>query len=256
MKRLPDMHKPLSRSEFEDGLRAALTNLYDPAVLQGSSLVTLFGLDDRADAIVALRGILVAAIESLRPGEDVPAQSMAWRYFHILYGRFTEQLTQFEISNDLGLSVRQIRRHEKRALQVLADSLWARYKLETGGDDNSIVEPQALGREEELAWSGTAFPSESVEVEALVQSALATAEPMIRASKLQVANDVSEGLPRLALQLVPMRQALLNILTIGAGLDAGGAAHHPRRESATRGACTALYCRLWFPLASPAGDGA
>ena len=207
------MSETISRSDFEDALRTALTNLYDPAVLQDSALVSAFGLDARAGAIVALRSILVAAIEALRPGEDVPAQSMAWRYFQILYGRFTEQLTQFEISNDLGLSVRQMRRHEKRALQLLADGLWARYQLESGGDDNTVVAPQALGREEELAWSGTTFPSQSVEVEALVQSALATAESMFRASKLQVTHDVSEGLPRLAVQLVPMRQALLNVLT-------------------------------------------
>ena len=109
------MSETISRSDFENALRTALTNLYDPVILQDSALVSAFGLDARPDAIVALRGILVAAIESLRPGEDVPAQSMAWRYFHILYGRFTEQLTQIEISNDLGLSVRQMRRHEKRA---------------------------------------------------------------------------------------------------------------------------------------------
>ena len=72
---------------------------------------------------------------------------------------------------------------------------------------------QALGREEELAWSETAFPNEIVEIDTLVQSALETAEPMIRSSKLQVAYEVSEDLPRLLLQLVPMRQALLNILT-------------------------------------------
>ena len=213
VRRMPGMSETISRSDFEDALRRALSNLYDPAVLQDSALVSALGLDARADAIVALRSILLAAIESLRPGEDVPTQSMAWRYFQILYGRFTEQLTQFEISNDLGLSVRQMRRHEKRALQLLADGLWARYQLESGGDDNAIMTPQALGRAEELAWSGKAFPSESVEVEALVQSALATAESMFRASKLQVAHDVSEGLPRLAVQLVPMRQALLNVLT-------------------------------------------
>ena len=207
------MNKSLSRTIFEDELRTALIHLYDPAVLRDSRMVNLFGLDGRADAILALRRTLIEAIESLKPSDDAPAQSRSWRYYHILVGRYTEQFTQVEVGSDLGLSVRQLRRQEKRAFQVLADSLWARYKLETGGDDNTVVAPQALGREEELAWSGKAFPSESVEVEALVQSALATAESMFRASKLQVAHDVSEGLPRLAVQLVPMRQALLNVLT-------------------------------------------
>ena len=61
----------------------------------------------------------------------MPAQSRSWRYYHILHGRYTEQLTQFEVGNDLGLSVRQLRRQEKRALAVLADKIWMHYKPES-----------------------------------------------------------------------------------------------------------------------------
>ena len=215
------MDASLSRSAFENELRTALTHLYDPAVLRDSLLVNRFGLDSRADAIVALRRILVKAIESLGPSDQVPPQSNAWRYYQILYGRYTEQFTQIEVSNDLGLSVRHLRRLEQAALQVLADRLWTSFELIEGelvravpeADANTTPPSMALGREEELAWSQTAFPNESVEVDALIQSALQTAEPMIRSSKLQVAYEANEGLPRLAIQLVPMRQALLNILT-------------------------------------------
>ena len=106
-------------------------------------------------------------------------------------------------------------------MQVLADRLWTRFELIEGelvravpqADADTAPLPMALGREEELAWSQTAFPNESVEVDALIQSALETAETMIRSSKLQVAHEANEGLPRLAIQLVPLRQALLNILT-------------------------------------------
>ena len=181
--------------------------------MRDSRLVNLFGLDSRADAILALRRILLNAIESLKPDDDVPAQSRSWSYYHILSGRYKEQFTQVEVGSDLGLSVRQLRRQEKRALQVLADRLWTRYNLD---DDEAEAVPQlaVLGREEELAWSQAAFPSESVAVDALIQSALETAEPMIQSSNLQVTYTASAGLPRLAVQLVPMRQALLNILTI------------------------------------------
>ena len=104
-------------------------------------------------------------------------------------------------------------------MQVLADRLWTRYELEgelvgrPEADADTAPLPMALGREEELAWSQKAFPNESVEVDALIQSALETAEsddPLIKAAGGLRAN---EGLPRLAVQLVPMRQALLNILT-------------------------------------------
>ena len=211
----------ISRSAFENELRTALTQLYDPAVLRSSLLVSLFGLDSRANAMIALRRILVEAIESLRPSEEVPLQSKAWRYYHILFGRYTEQFTQIEVSSDLGLSVRQLRRQEKLALRVLADTLWTQYSL---GQDEAVRQVQtsdastapeslALGREEELDWLQRAFPNESVEVEALVQSALKTAGPMIHSSKLRITYTAPEALPRLAVQLVPVRQALLNVLT-------------------------------------------
>ena len=50
---------------------------------------------------------------------------------------FTEQLTQFEVGKDLGLSVRQLRRQEKRALAVLADKIWTRYKLASAEPDSA-----------------------------------------------------------------------------------------------------------------------
>ena len=201
------------RASLETELRAALTHLYDPAALRDSRLMALLGLETRADAIVALRRLLRDAIESLKPADDVPAQSRSWRYYYILYGRYTEQLTQFEVGNDLGLSVRQLRRQEKRALAVLADKIWMRYKLENS-ERASAPGPQALNREDELAWSQAAFSRESVEVDALIRSALDTAEPMLRSLRVELDYAPSEGLPKLALQLVPTRQALLNLLTV------------------------------------------
>ncbi|MCY3781403.1 MAG: hypothetical protein OXG78_13910, partial [Chloroflexi bacterium] len=201
----------IDRATLESELRAALTHLYDPAALRDSRLMALLGLETRADAIVALRRLLLETIESLRPGDDVPAQSRSWRYYHILYGRFTEQLTQFEVGKDLGLSVRQLRRQEKQALAVLADKIWRQYKLESG-ERASAPGPLALG--DELAWSQAAFSRESVEIDALIRSALDTAEPMLRSSVVELEYEPSEGLPKLALQLAPTKQALLNILTV------------------------------------------
>ncbi len=219
----------IDRSSLESELRAALTHLYDPAVLRDSRLMALLGLESRADAIVALRRLLLDTIESLKPGDDEPTQSRSWRYYHILYGRYTEQLTQFEVGNDLGLSVRQLRRQEKRALAVLADLIWTRCKLESAEPTSPPV-PEALG--DELAWSKAAFSRESVGVEALIQSALDTAEPIIQSATVELDYAPGDGLPRLALQVSPTRQALLNILTVALDWLATGrlvlrAAHQP-----------------------------
>ncbi len=204
----------MDRASLESELRAALTHLYDPAVLRDSRLMALLGLESRADAIVALRRLLLDTIESLKPGDDEPTQSRSWRYYHILYGRYTEQLTQFEVGNDLGLSVRQLRRQEKRALAVLADKIWARFKLERAEPASA---PGAQALDDELAWSQAAFSRESVAVDALIRSALDTAEPMLQSSAVEIVYKPSDGLPKLAVQLVPTRQALLNVIT--AALD-------------------------------------
>ncbi len=201
----------IDRASLERELRAVLTHLYDPAVLRDSRLLALLGLQSRADAIVALRRLLLDTIESLKPGDDELTQSRSWRYYHILYGRYTEQLTQFEVGKDLGLSVRQLRRQEKRALAVLADKIWRRYKLENE-EPQSAPEPQAL--DDELAWSQSAFSRESVEVEALIRSVLDTAEPMLQSSAVEIVYKPRDGLPKLAVQLVPTRQALLNVITV------------------------------------------
>ena len=204
------MATEIDRAAFEHELRAALTHLYDPAALRDSRLMALLGLETRADAIVALRRLLLETIASLKPDDDVPAQARSWRYYQILYGRYTEQLTQYEVGSDLGLSVRQLRRQEKRAVQVLADRIWTRYRLESAAPATAPG-PEAFG--DELAWSQAAFSRESVEVDALIQSALDTAEPMLRSSAVALEYEPSEGLPKLALQLAPTKQALLNVIT-------------------------------------------
>ncbi len=204
------MIKNIDRATLESELRAALTHLYDPAALRDSRLMAFLGLENRVDAIAALRRRLLEAIESLKPDDEAPAQSRSWRYYHILHGRYTEQLTQFEVGNDLGLSVRQLRRQEKLALAVLADLIWTRCKLESA-EPTSPPDPQVLG--DELAWSQAAFSRESVEVDALIRSALETAEPMLQSSPVALEYAPAEGLPRLALQLAPTRQALLNVIT-------------------------------------------
>ncbi|MDE2855462.1 MAG: hypothetical protein OXN88_14915, partial [Chloroflexota bacterium] len=73
------MTRQIDRASLESELRATLTHLYDPAALRDSRLMALLGLETRADAIVALRRRLLETIESLRPGDDVPAQSRSWR---------------------------------------------------------------------------------------------------------------------------------------------------------------------------------
>ena len=115
---------------FVREVRQALVHLYDPAVLRHSTLVRLLSLETDQDPVASLRSILEDEIEALRPGADVPSDSNAWRVYHILHYRYVEQSPQNEVAKDLAVSVRQLRRQERSALELLADRLWSGYDVE------------------------------------------------------------------------------------------------------------------------------
>ena len=64
-----------------------------------------------------MRNALVAAIEGLRPTDDVSTQSAAWRTYQVLVQRYVQQFSQPEVATDLGLGVRQLQRQENDGKQ-------------------------------------------------------------------------------------------------------------------------------------------
>ena len=225
----------LTSEEFVRDLHRALRDLYDAAGLSQSSLLALLGLGEPGDPASYLRGILVDAIESLKPGADVPPQARDWRTYRILFHRFVEQFTQRQVAASLALSVRQLRREEARATQVLADHLRARYasskaSLHEGGRPGYRSGPtskgsETLSREKELAWVRNSFPRGVADVGKLLQSILATVDPLVQSCDVEVHCALPEGLPRLAVQPDSVSQALLNVLTAGIRSVPGGSVH-------------------------------
>ena len=220
------------QASFESELNRVLHHLYDPGVLRHSPLVQILGLDQRADALSALQRILNEAIESLRPDSSVPANSNAWRIYHILYGRYTEQLAQSEVATDLGLSIRQLRRHEKAAVQVLADYVWTACDLEHGPyRPNALAETREEGsasstrissRTRELEWLERTVPSEPADVREMIQGVLELVRPLMLTCGVSATYDVPEDTPSLAVQRTVARQALLHVITEAARCVPGG----------------------------------
>jgi CheY-like chemotaxis protein len=236
-----------ARSAFAGNLRRALHHLYDPVELRKSPLLPLFGLDP-STGIAPLRQILESAIESLKPAVTVSAQADAWRTYRTLNHRFIEQFSQASVSANLGLSVRQLRRQERLALQTLADWLIQRYGLNL--DELSLSEADAISAEgmdsgdevdltpapplpgsrapnedaieQELKWIEQSFPSGQIAVAAAVTAALQTVKPLMTASTVSCECDLPDGLPHLQAQSVTVRQVLLNILTAAIRTVPGG----------------------------------
>ncbi len=211
--------------QFIEELNRALHHLYDPNVLLDSSLMSTFGLDHRADAVTVLQRILTDAIESLQPPDSAPPGSQAWRLYYILYYRFTEQMLQREVAIELSLSIRQLRRQEKIALQMLGNHLVASYDLErrdslpasaqTDGWDPNVV-PRTPSRERELDWLERTIPSEPVVVCEMIAAVLKTVRPLLEALLVSLKCSVPEDLPPLTVQQTTLQQALLHVITMAA----------------------------------------
>jgi CheY-like chemotaxis protein len=120
----------------------------------------------------------------------------------------------------LALSIRQMRRQERLALQVLADSLLNHYdlKAETREDtsDPGLSEvngAEASVLEQELDRIQQSYPSQAVHMAKLMDSLTQVIAPLAQAQRVRVEFSLPGDLPCVAVQLVPLRQAVLSVLT-------------------------------------------
>lgn len=212
---------------FAHHLRRALVSLYDPSVLRNSPLLGLFDVQERGNAVPVLQRALANGIESLKPNENTPPGSRARRIYQVLRGRYTEQLTQQEVAADLGLSIRQLKREEKAARQVLADRLWAVYDLEARAEALSAASSRATGthiptRIQELEFLRNSVPVQMIRIEKVIEDVLATIDPLLKSSGVRVEYAPCENMPSLFLQMPILCQALLNVVSTAVECARGG----------------------------------
>ena len=218
---------------FAERLRTVLNSLYDPSVLRRSPLLSVFGLRQRGNAVVALRRTLVDGIESLRPDQSAPSGSRGWRIYQILRRRYTEQLPQVQVADDLGFSVRQLQREEKLARQVLAEHLLSAHDLEARLRDLAPEAPepsdatpaQAVpvpSRQEELEWLRDSVPSEMVDVGELIRDVLRTIDALVKSAQTSVDSSWTINIPRVHSQPTILRQALLHVIATAIRWVPGG----------------------------------
>lgn len=227
--------EPLGFEPFLNALRTVLQHLYDPLELRETPLFDLFGLQACDNPIAELRQMLTESIKALEPGRDVPVHSNAWRVYHILRYCYVEQSAQRTVANNMGLSVRQLRRQERDAEEALAGYLWTRYSLQaraaalfdtSSNDDVPAVDGASggatPGRERELEWVRDSFPSEITDISEMIGTTLKTVQPLIQALNVKVSCTTPEDLPLVAGQRMPLRQAFLSLLTAAVHAVPGG----------------------------------
>ena len=107
-------------------MHEALNCLYDSPYLQTHPLGNVLtgettGTLQRSQT---LRRVLLEAIQAMRPGSGVPAQSPDWRAYRILELRYIEGLSPAEVMHQLALGRSQYFREQARVLEALTVATW------------------------------------------------------------------------------------------------------------------------------------
>lgn len=212
-------------NEEQGSLRAlieeALEDIYNPVALRRNSLVQVLHIEESTRPAETLRQLLTDAIESLKPSNDIPTHTNAWRFYHLLKQRYLEQFNQRDIANNLAISPRQLRRIKPEALQELTDYLVSRYQhLNLSGSERSPAstvakdaEANVLSRETELERISHAYPSKAVLVDSLLNDTVRLVQPLMQSRGIQLQCELPEAIPPLAVQADTIRHALLNVLS-------------------------------------------
>jgi CheY-like chemotaxis protein len=222
----------LTREQFIKCLRDALNHLHDPGRLRRSPLAALFGVETRFDTSLSLQRILTEAIESLKPLDDEPYQSRAWRIYDSLHCCYVQQLSQRIVADQLGMSTRQLRREQHVALEELADQLWQQFDLRaellTDTCEAEAEEHRATTAPpdvEELAWLKNSPPEKPTDLDQALVETADLARPLAAQHKVSLQIESIDGSAMLAVHPVAFSQTLLNLLTVAIQRIPGGAVY-------------------------------
>jgi len=208
-----------TRDEFAKQIRQALENLYDFAYLQNLQLTnTLSERGQSLDKSVRqLRSELIDAIEWLKPDDSVPLQAKERRPYALLYGRYVQGLSTIELEEELMISVRQLRRENKRALEAVIDLMWERFEsqLATSSPQPEPAPPTARreAADQEAEQLISRANPEDLRLPALVSGVLNTLQPVAAKHNIQMINNLPDNLPSVRADRVLLRQGLMGVLS-------------------------------------------
>lgn len=219
----------VTQEDFIELLRDGLSHLYDSEYLRQSRLAELFGVTQRANSASAIRNVLTEGVESLKPPEDVPSQSRDWRLYDALFYAYVQQLEQRIVADQLGLSVRHLRREQRAAVEVLADRLWPRVEEAArsafGADDAPLLAEMGQpdqGLSRELAWLRDLPADRPTDLSATIGEAQNLVAPLAEQTGTEIEIGEMAGLPALAVHPVALNQIVLNLLSVALSQAEGG----------------------------------
>jgi CheY-like chemotaxis protein len=200
----------MNRKQFTAALRTALMQLDDLQSLGRSPLLS-FLPEGATGGPVALQQILIAAIESLQESQAASAEQM----HDILYYRYVEQMIQKNLSYQLGISVRHLRRLQENAISLLADRLMNHLGVSQPNEIKLESEGLQLnpGVDEEIAWLRESFGTESSNIFKEIQKALEEGYILAKHYQVRIAHPSLQRAQQVTVPSQILRQSLLAALS-------------------------------------------
>jgi len=228
--------------EFVGYLRSSLHYLYDTVHLRRSPLIQLLGLGAEFDQGAALQRVLTNAIRTLKPDDDEPPQSTAWRIHDTLSLEYIRQYARDAVAMQLGISERQLRREQRLALEALAQRLWQNLDFtsfdaapaRTTETISTALPDKDQALSDELV-SLQSFAQEQLEpLGEILQTVHDLLQPLARQWRTPLQVNIESGLADVPLSQPIMRSILLTILSVAIPLTSEGEAVITVRHTGTR----------------------
>ena len=204
----------LTKTEFAKQIQLTLEYLHDYAALQKLPLtVALSTRQTRDQSVRQLRNELLAAIEQMKPPNNLPPRAAERRTYLLLYGRYVQGMSTSELVEELAISVRQLRREQTKALTAITDLMWDRLANQLAFAQESAVSPSkrdTIQTETERLIGESHL--EDIALPELVESVLNLLVPVATKRGVKFDNQVSQTLPLVRAARTVLRQGLLGLI--------------------------------------------
>ena len=213
----------LSRAVFDNYVRDALANLYDPVRLQTHPLgeLLLTGELPQETRAQMLRERLREAIEYLRPPPSVSFGDRAWYGYRILWSRYVEGKELEGICTDLAISLRSLYRYQREALEALTALLWEQCQSAISHPQEASQPVPTEPEEAEALRIALAAPREWVNLRELLSTVEQTVRPLVEQQGIRLRFAPGEELPPFYGSPTVLRQIFINALTVSIRHAAG-----------------------------------
>src|SRR5262245_23557916 len=234
---------------FVEAVKDVLNHLYDVNRLNGHPLAEWLveaELPRGASYGQALRQRIVQAIEQVNPRQTPSTLERQTRAFRILELRYVEAMPYREVMQTLALSQPQYHREQKRAIEILAASLWATVPGRSAAVVQPFPQPRMRSNDPrdatipgDLAWVdiATELGDDVIELDSFLEEIVELLNPVALERRVHLGTVATHGSSAAAVirtSRTALRQAVISSLEYVLDNARGGEARLSCRQRAAQ----------------------